>query len=100
MDFEVMGTGFFYGQIETLDEKSRRVIKDKIRLIKKNPFRYKRVHSKRFSRVHRVRVTVENRSTRLVYAIVGSRIFLACLLDRGKDYRDLDRYLKEIEGCL
>ena len=100
MDFEIIGTGFFQNQIRGLDDKSKRILKDKIRLIKMNPFRYKRVHSKKFSRVHRVRLAIEDKSTRLVYAIVGKRIFLACLLDRDKDYKDLEKSLREIEKLL
>jgi len=100
MDFEIIGTGFFQNQIKGLDDKSKRILRDKIRLMKMNPFRYKRVHSKKFSRVHRVRLTIEDKSARLAYSIVGKRIFLACLLDRDKDYKDLEKSLKEIEKLL
>jgi len=100
MEFEVRTTCFFKSQVEGLDEKSRRIILDKFQLIKLNPFRYKCVESKEYSRVHRVRLTVNDKSVRMVYVIIGNIIWVVCLIDREKDYANLDDYLKRHLGEL
>ena len=70
---------------------------DKINLIKENPYRYKRIRSKKYSKVFRIRFSVENRETRLIYVILEPDIILVCLLDRKKDYNDLEKYLGKIK---
>jgi len=100
MNFEVIATSFFQKQAAALDSNSKRILREKILLIKKNPFRYKRVRSKHFSRAHRVWLTIEHRTTRLVYAIIGNKVYLACLLDRGRDYQELEKRLKSLRDGL
>lgn len=100
MEFEVITTLFFRSQIEDLDEKSRRIILDKLRLLKLNPFRYKKLHSKEYSRVHRVRLTIRDKSVRMAYVISENKVFVACLLDRDDDYTNLDYYLRKYLGDL
>jgi len=95
MEFEIMMTGFFRGQIGNLDVKSKRILLDKVRLIKLNPFRYKRLHSNEFSRVYRIRLTVNDKSVRMIYAIIGNKIWIVCLDDRDNDYKNLDNYLRK-----
>jgi Txe/YoeB family toxin of Txe-Axe toxin-antitoxin module len=92
----LVATEFFSEQVSELDEKSKRIVKEKILLIKQNPFRYKRIYSKKFSRVHRVWVNIENRVSRLVYVVSGDTIQLMCLIDRSKDYKDFEKFLKKL----
>lgn len=96
MSYEIKALKFFQEQVSKLNKKSKRVIYDKIRLIKENPYRYKRVHSKQYSKVFRVRFSIEQKETRLIYAIIEPSIVLCCLLDRKGDYKDLERYLAKI----
>lgn len=96
MRFEIKALEFFKNQIEQLDEKSRRIIDDKIQLIKENPYRYKRIRSKSFSKVFRIRISLQKKETRIIYVIIKNNIILVCLLDRKKDYKDLEKYLDEI----
>lgn len=97
MNFIVKALEIFQEQIKTLDEKSKRIIKNKIELIKTNPYRYKRIHSKLFSKVFRVRLTINHKETRLVYVVIEPNIILVCLLERGRDYKDLENYLRKIK---
>ena len=83
-------------QFDKLDTKSKKLIYEKIQLIKENPYRYKRIHSKKFSRLLRVRLNLNKKETRLIYAIINPNIILVCLLDRKKDYKDLEKYLSKI----
>lgn len=96
MSYILKSLEFFKNQVESLDSKSRRIIYDKIQLIKQNPYRYKRVHSKKFSRVFRVRFSIGKKESRLIYVVVKPNMILVCLLDRKKDYKNLEKYLKQI----
>jgi len=96
MNFKIIPSNKFNKQLKKLDGNSKKIIYDKIQLIKQNPYRYKKIHSNKFSRVFRVKLSINKQDTRLVYVIIEPDIILACLLDRGRNYKDLDKYLKRI----
>ena len=97
MSYSIKSLEFFKKQVEGLDLKSRKIIYDKIQLIKENPYRYKRIHSKKFSKVFRVRFSINRKETRLIYVVVSINIILVCLLDRNKDYKNLEKYLSKVK---
>ena len=97
MRYEIKSLKFFLRQLEDLDEKSKRVIKDKINLIKENPYRYKRIRSKQYSKVFRIRFSIQGKETRLIYVVIEPNVVLCCLIDRKKDYKDLEKYLTNIK---
>jgi mRNA-degrading endonuclease RelE of RelBE toxin-antitoxin system len=96
MNHQIKALKIFTEQISKLDKKSKQIIHDKIQLIKQNPYRFKRIHSKKFSKVFRVRLNINQKETRLIYTIIEPNIILVCLLNRKKDYKDLEKYLKNI----
>lgn len=96
MNFQLRVLDSFNKQVGTLDEKSRRIIYNKIQLIKENPFRFKRLKGKRFSNLFRVRLNIHKKETRLIYTVISPEIIVICLIDRKKDYKDLEKYLKKI----
>jgi len=96
MSFEIISSKFFIKQLEEFDSKTKRLIHEKIQLIKENPYRNKKVHSKIFSRVFRVRLRIQGKEKRLIYVVLSPKIILACFIDRNKDYKDLEKYLKKI----
>ena len=96
MKHKIIPSANFIKQIKKLDINSKKIIHEKIQLIKENPYRYKKIHSKKFSRVFRVRFSINKQETRLIYVIIEPNIILVCLLDRGKDYKDLEKYLNKI----
>ena len=96
MKFELVATEFFIEQIENLDKKSKDQIKEKIDLISSNPFRFKRIHAKTLNNVFRVRLNLQSKEIRLIYAVLSPNIVLVCLLDRKNNYTDLEKYLGEI----
>lgn len=96
MTYKVKALEIFKNQIEKLDTKSKKIIHNKIQLIKENPYRFKRIHSKNYSKVFRIRLNIDKKETRLIYTIVSPNIILVCLLDRKKDYKDLEKYLKKL----
>ena len=96
MNFEVKATESFQQQFDELPKKYKIHIKKKVELIERNPFRFKAIQSKLYSRVFRVRLNIEGKETRLIYVVLGSKIILVCLLDRSKEYSDLENYLSKI----
>jgi mRNA-degrading endonuclease RelE of RelBE toxin-antitoxin system len=97
MKYNLIPTKYFLKQTKDLDEQSKRIIKDKVELILENPYRFKKIHSKKFSKVFRVRLSIQKKETRLIYAIINPSIILVCLLNRKGDYKDLEKYLKGIK---
>ncbi len=93
MKFEVIAGKDFKEQSDRLPEKHKTQIKKKVELTEQNPFRFKAIHSKLYSRVFGVRLDVEGKETRVIYVVLGSKIILVCLLDRSKDYTDLENHL-------
>jgi len=96
MSYEIKALDFFKKQVSKLDKKSRKVIYDKIQLLKQNPYRNKRIHSKKYSKVFRVRLNLNSKETRLIYVVIEPNVILVCLLDRKKDYKDLEKYLGKV----
>lgn len=96
MSFKIVPTKFFLEQLSKLDAKSKRVVASKIELLKVNPYRFKRVHSKKFSKVFRIRLSVAGKESRLIYVVLEPNVIVVCLLERSKDYRDLEGYLSRL----
>jgi len=96
MNFELAATEFFIRQTENLDDKSKNQIKEKIKLISSNPFRFKRLHSKTVRNVFRVRLNIQDKEVRLIYAVLSPNVILICLSDRKNDYKHLEKYLEKL----
>lgn len=96
MIFTVRPLEIFTKQLEKLDGKSKRIIRQKIELIRENPFRFKKIHAKKFGKVFRIRLSIQNKETRLIYAVIEPNIIIVCLLERKNDYKDLEKYLAKI----
>jgi len=96
MSFGIIPSNDFNKQISKLDFKSKKLIYDKIQLIKQTPYRFKRIHSKRYSKTFRVRLNINKKETRLIYVVINPNIILVCLLDRKKDYKNLEKYLEKV----
>jgi mRNA-degrading endonuclease RelE of RelBE toxin-antitoxin system len=96
MTFSVKLSPIIVRQLNALNKSSNRIIWDKIKLIEENPFRFKRIHSKHFRKVFRVRLNLQGKETRLIYVVLEPNILIVCLLERKKNYRDLEKYLSKI----
>ena len=95
MSRKIIPSNQFLKQLKSLNPQYREIIEDKINLIKQNPYRYKKIHSKKYSRVFRIRFNISGKEMRLIYVIIEPNIILICLLDRKKDYKDLEKYLSK-----
>ena len=96
MNFKVKALRTFRDQFNKLEDKSKEIVKEKIKLLKENPYRYKKMFSKLQSKVFRIRLNLQSKETRLIYVIIEPNIILVCLLERKKDYKDLEKYLKKL----
>ncbi|MCK5624717.1 hypothetical protein KAI04_02655 [Candidatus Pacearchaeota archaeon] len=96
MSFKIISSKLFLKQIKEIDSKSKKIIHEKIQLIKENPYRNKKIHSKKFSKVFRIRLNIQRKEKRLIYVILSPKIILVCLMDRNKNYKDLEKYLSKI----
>jgi mRNA-degrading endonuclease RelE of RelBE toxin-antitoxin system len=83
-------------QIKSLDEKSKRIIEEKLALIQENPFHFKAIHSKQYKKVFRVRLTIQNAEKRLIYVVLEPNVVIVCLLERKHDYTDLEKCLRKM----
>ncbi|MEK6953711.1 MAG: hypothetical protein AABX01_01780 [Candidatus Micrarchaeota archaeon] len=93
MSFTIKPTFFFLDQVRQLSGQSRRLIGEKLELIKQNPYRSKSIHSRIFSRVFRIRLDLDGKESRLIYAVIEPDIIVVCILERKNDYRDLEKML-------
>jgi len=93
MNFTIKALPYFKEQVMKLDTQSRRIIHEKIQLVRENPYRNKKIHSRQFSKVFRIRLSLHAKETRLVYVVIEPSIILVCLLDRKKEYKDLEKFL-------
>ena len=96
MSFLVKLSPIIIKQLDSLNQKSKKIIWEKIKLVEENPFHFKRIHSNTFNKVFRVRLNLEGKETRLIYVLIEPNILIACLLERKKNYRDLEKYLSKI----
>lgn len=97
MKFEAKLGNFLLRQMAELPEKERNQIFKKIDLLERNPYKYKSVYSEQFSKVFRIRLNLQGKEMRLIYALLEPNILIACLIDRNKGYADLEKILAEIK---
>lgn len=95
--FIIKPTKFLIGQIKELDNKTKKIVYNKKELIKVNPFRYKKVHSRDYNRIFSMKFSSGREAKRLIYVVIKNIIFLCFILDRSKEYKELERYFKKIE---
>jgi len=98
MSYVFKPLAIFLEQVKKLPKRERAQLKKRLELIRQNPFWYKRIHSERYAHVFRLRMKIQNKEARLIYAVINPNIILVCFLKRDKSYRDLERYLSKIGG--
>lgn len=96
MTFAVKLSPEMVRQLDELDHQSKFIIWQKIQTIAENPYQFKKIHSRRFKKVFRVRLHLQGIENRLIYVVLEPNIIVTCLLERKKDYRDLEKYLDKI----
>ncbi len=94
--YEVKPSKLFLKQIEELNVKTIELIYEKLKLLELNPKRNKSIEYKNYDLL-RIRLTANNKEIRIVYAIRQPLVKILFILDRSKNYKDLDKLIKKIE---
>jgi len=97
-NFKLEYTTFFAKQWDNYDSKTRDIIKEKLRLLRDNPFRYP-TH-KGYLRVRKVKVNIEGKYQRLMYAVhipESNHILILGVFARDMDYRDFEKKFKHLK---
>ena len=95
MDFILKPSKFFLEQLNELEKKAKRIVKEKLILLKKNPYRFKRIYGYSLF-LFRIRFENNKKEKRIVYLIDKPFVKILCILDRDKEYKDLRKYLKKL----
>ena len=94
MEYKFKPSKFFLQQVDELSDNAVKILAEKLKLVKINPFRYKRIPSYKLF-LFRIRFEDEQKEKRVVYLVDKPDVKLLCILDRGKEYKELRRYLKK-----
>lgn len=91
MNFIIIPSDNFYEQAEKLSSKASKILNNKIELLRINPFRNKNL--KGYKRLFRIRFKDLNKEKRAIYFVDKNYVKMVCILDRDKDYRDLEKFV-------
>ncbi|MCH8519653.1 MAG: hypothetical protein LAT82_02765 [Nanoarchaeota archaeon] len=98
MKFTIKPTLFIKKQLQELHEKTRKSLVSKIEFLKENPFNNKSLIC--YKSLFRIRFIDINSEKRLIYSLRRDEVRLLFILDRKKNYKDLDTYLNKIREDL
>ena len=93
--FELKPTDFFLGQLDELSDEAAALVKEKLELVKINPFRYKSITGYGLF-LFRIRFSDKRKEKRVIYLVDKPFVKVLCILDRDKEYKDLEKYLKKL----
>lgn len=91
MEFILEPSNFFLKQLANLDRKSSKILVKKLQMLKASPSRNKKL--KHQLNLFRIRFKENGKEKRLIYRVDKNRVKIICILDREKDYKDLDKLI-------
>tara|TARA_Y100000310_G_scaffold226796_1_gene228996 strand:+ start:1722 stop:2015 length:294 start_codon:yes stop_codon:yes gene_type:complete len=94
MSYKVIPSFLFLEQTKELEVKTLKILKQKKLILKNNPYHFKKLKHKKS--IFRIRFKDKGKEKRLVYEIEDKIISLLFILDRKKDYKDLERFLEKV----
>ena len=94
MTFSVRPTRLFLKQLESISRGARQLIKKKIVLVSQNPYHFKSIRSRFCSKVFRVRLNIDGKECRMIYAVIEPNVIIVCILERKHGYADLERFME------
>jgi mRNA-degrading endonuclease RelE of RelBE toxin-antitoxin system len=96
LNFSLLFTKYFQKQWNNYDNKTCKLIKNKLILIKQNPFRFPKHESYKF--MFKVKLSVEGKYSRLMYAAFmpdSEHITILGVFDRKANYKDFEKLFKK-----
>ena len=95
MEFILLPSDFFLEQVEKLSDKAARILEEKMLMLKINPFRFKRIEGQNLF-LFRIRFEDNQKEKRMIYLVDKPYVKILCILDRDKEYKDLQKYLAKL----
>ena len=95
MAFEVIPSKIFLEQLDDLSDSAIKLIDNKIKILEENPFHYKRIVGYNLF-IFRIRFEDQKKEKRLIYLVEKGKVIILCILDRDKEYKDLENYLRRL----
>ena len=95
MNFEILPTEFFIKQLEDLAPQAKSLLAKKLELVKSNPFRNKKIEGYNLF-LFRIRFEDGRKEKRLIYLVDKPKVYVLCILDCDKEYKELKKYLKAL----
>lgn len=95
MKYKVLPTKIFLEQLQELTDKSVRIIRDKINILGQNPFHFKKLVGYNLF-LFRIRFEDNRKEKRIVYLVEKNEVTLLFILDRDKEYKDLEKYIRKV----
>jgi hypothetical protein len=95
MEYAILPTNLFLAQLEGISQEARHTLEKKLDLVKLNPYRNKRIHGHNLL-LFRILFEDGRKEKRFIYLVEKPTIMLICILDRNKDYKDLEGNLKRL----
>ena len=94
--YVILPTNLFLEQLENFDLDFIERIYEKLKMLEENPFRNKSLVYSRYN-LFRIRLTNINKELRIIYRVKDRKVFILFILDRDKNYKDLEKYLKKVD---
>ena len=88
---QIIPSKVFLDDLENLNKKTSRILRDKLKILIINPTYFKRVKGFNFD-IFRIRI----KDKRIVYLLRNNKIHLICILKRKYNYKDLKKYLHQL----
>lgn len=95
MKYLLRPSQFFLGQAKELSDKAARILEEKLRMLRVNPFRFKRIAGYNLF-LFRIRFEDNRKEKRVIYLVDKPYVDVLCILDRDKEYKDLNKYLQKL----
>ena len=95
MNYTLVPTEFFLNQINELSNEAKYIIEKRLELVKVNPFRNKKIKGYGLF-LFRIRFEDNKKEKRIIYLVDKPKVYVLCILDRDKEYKDLKKYLKSL----
>ena len=95
MKYTLKPSWFFLRQLDDIEDKTLKIIQDKLNLVKRNPYRYKRIYGYNLL-LFRIRFEDKRKEKRVIYLVKKPFVKIICILDRNKEYKDLKKYLRRL----
>lgn len=79
----------FVEQLASLTDDEVRRIGEKLELVRQNPFRYKSLHIKGSTKAFEIKITLQDKYSRIIYQLDGNEILVEGIINRKDDFKDL-----------